>query len=176
MITKMRTKGSNCTHILSPPNGLLAWAKAGVTNISLSFVLSAFGRRAARRRCRSRPAKSARTIAVSAPIATLGLPSEFDRFGHSAWRTCRVASAPLRVRRARFHPMAKRVQKASPSPRQRTAAQAAAQDTVERIAGALEPLAPHAPEIPRFLGADDLFRAHQTPRPMPRGRLHAAQV
>src|SRR5258707_487127 len=155
MITKMRTKGSNCTHILSPPNGLLAWAKAGVTNISLSFVLSAFGRRAARRRCRSRPAKSARTIAVSAPIATLGLPSEFDRFGHSAWRTCRVASAPLRVRRARFHPMVNRVQKPPPSSRQRTAAQRTpSQDVFERIAGALERLAPRAPETPRFAAAD----------------------
>ena len=50
--------------------------------------------------------------------------------------------------------MAKRVQKASPSPRQRTAAQAAAQDTVERIAGALERLAPRAPETPRFVAAD----------------------
>src|SRR6266480_3569105 len=93
MITKIRTKGSNCTHILSPPNGLLAWAKAGVTNISLSFVLGAFGRRAARRRCHSRPAKSARTIAVSAPIATLGLPSEFNRFGH-----CHGEHAALRTR------------------------------------------------------------------------------
>jgi len=51
--------------------------------------------------------------------------------------------------------MAKRIQKASPSPLSRTAAQAAAsQDTVERIAGALERLAPRAPETPRFAAAD----------------------
>ena len=51
--------------------------------------------------------------------------------------------------------MAKRVQKASPSPLPRTAAQAAASpDTVERIAGALERLAPRAPETPRFAAAD----------------------
>ncbi len=51
--------------------------------------------------------------------------------------------------------MAKRVQKASPSPLPRTAAQAAASpDTVERIAGALERLAPRAPEPPRFAAAD----------------------
>ncbi len=51
--------------------------------------------------------------------------------------------------------MAKRVQKASPSPLPRTAAQAAASpDTVERIAGALERLAPRAPEPPCFAAAD----------------------
>ncbi len=51
--------------------------------------------------------------------------------------------------------MAKRVQKASPSPLPRTAAQAAASpDTVERIASALERLAPRAPEPPRFAAAD----------------------
>ena len=51
--------------------------------------------------------------------------------------------------------MAKRIQKASPSPLSRTAAQAAASpDTVERIAGALERLAPRAPETPRFAAAD----------------------
>ena len=51
--------------------------------------------------------------------------------------------------------MAKRIQKASPSPLPRTAAQAAASpDTVERIADALERLAPRAPETPRFAAAD----------------------
>jgi hypothetical protein len=51
MITKIRTKGSNCTHKPSPPSGL-AWAKAGVTNISLSLAcgLPCCCRRAARRR------------------------------------------------------------------------------------------------------------------------------
>src|SRR5882724_6594137 len=51
--------------------------------------------------------------------------------------------------------MAKRVQKPPSSSRQRASAQApASQATVERIAGALERLAPRAPETPRFAAAD----------------------
>ncbi len=33
MITKIRTKGSSCTSMLSPPNDGRLWANAGVTNI-----------------------------------------------------------------------------------------------------------------------------------------------
>jgi uncharacterized protein len=51
--------------------------------------------------------------------------------------------------------MVKRVQKPPPSSRQRTAAQRTpSQDAFERIAGALERLAPRAPETPRFAAAD----------------------
>src|SRR6184192_5638 len=51
--------------------------------------------------------------------------------------------------------MAKRVQKPPSSSRQRASAQApASQATVERIASALERLAPRAPEPPRFTAAD----------------------
>src|SRR5438105_15230549 len=51
--------------------------------------------------------------------------------------------------------MAKRVQKPPSSSRQRASAQApASQATVERIARALERLAPRAPETPRFAAAD----------------------
>src|SRR5260370_8917499 len=51
--------------------------------------------------------------------------------------------------------MVKRVQKPPPSSRQRTAAQRTpSQDVFERIAGALERLAPRAPETPRFAAAD----------------------
>src|SRR5881398_703180 len=51
--------------------------------------------------------------------------------------------------------MAKRVQKPPSSSRQRASAQApASQATVERIARALERLAPAAPEKPRFTAAD----------------------
>src|SRR6184192_1521635 len=51
--------------------------------------------------------------------------------------------------------MAKRVQKPPSSSRQRASAQApASQATVERIASALERLAPRAPETPRFTAAD----------------------
>jgi uncharacterized protein len=51
--------------------------------------------------------------------------------------------------------MAKRVQRPPPSSRQRAGAQrAASQDAFERVAGALERLAPRAPETPRFAAAD----------------------
>src|SRR2546430_3655575 len=51
--------------------------------------------------------------------------------------------------------MAKRVQKPPSSSRQRASAQApASQATVERIARALERLAPSTPETPRFAAAD----------------------
>jgi uncharacterized protein len=51
--------------------------------------------------------------------------------------------------------MAKRVQRPPPSSRQRAGAQRApAQDAFERVAGALERLAPRAPETPRFAAAD----------------------
>src|SRR5262249_10202609 len=51
--------------------------------------------------------------------------------------------------------MAKRVQRPPRSSRQRAGAQRApSQDAFERVAGALERLAPRAPETPRFAAAD----------------------
>src|SRR5262245_63267184 len=51
--------------------------------------------------------------------------------------------------------MAKRVQRPRRSSRQRAGAQRApSQDALERVAGALERLAPRAPETPRFAAAD----------------------
>src|SRR5438132_1200800 len=60
--------------------------------------------------------------------------------------------------------MAKRVQKPPSSSRQRASAQApASQATVERIARALERLAPSTPETPRFAAADAFsFEAEDT--------------
>jgi hypothetical protein len=59
---------------LSPPNIWLAWAKAGVTNISLSFVLAVRGAvvdAPGGAATVDRATKSARTITGTGPIATL---------------------------------------------------------------------------------------------------------
>jgi hypothetical protein len=98
MITKIRTKGSNCTHILSPPNGLLAWAKAGVTNISLSFVVAVCGASAGLligaprtgAAAVDRATKSARTITATGPIATPVCP---QNPGDSALQQVELAGA-----------------------------------------------------------------------------------
>src|SRR6516164_3319682 len=156
MMTKMRTNGSNCTNMLSPPNSWLAWAKAGVTNISRSFVL-AVCRAFVRASRRSSHSMSGNEIGADysgqQPNCNAGLPRESGRFGRSAWRSCSLAGAPVRVQRTRSHPMAKRVRKppSTASSRPRTAMEPAA---FERIAEALDRLAPTTPEAPRFAAAD----------------------
>src|SRR5262245_45985905 len=96
------------------------------------------------------------------PNCNAGLPRESGRFGPSAWRSCSLAGAPVRVQRTRSHPMAKRVRKppSTASSRPRTAMEPAA---FERIAGALERLAPTTPEAPHF-AATDAFSWHPDAR------------
>src|SRR5215468_11176787 len=88
------------------------------------------------------------------PNCNAGLPRESGRFGRSAWRSCSLAGAPVRVQRTRSHPMAKRVRKPPASSRQRISAEAYSEGAFERIAEALERLAPSTPEAPRFAAAD----------------------
>src|SRR5258707_10627995 len=156
MMTKMRTNGSNCTNILSPPNNWLAWAKEGVTNISRSFVLAvcrAFVR-ASRRRSHSMSGNEiGADYSGQQPNCNAGLPRE-SAVGMATLQACRHpgkgAANPIAA-------MAKRVQKprSQASSRQRIALESAgSQGAFERIADALERLAGGMPGTPRFAAAD----------------------
>src|SRR6516225_2376600 len=107
MMTKIRTNGSKVCHQSLPPNGL-AWAKAGVTNISSVLCacgLTGFCPRASRRRRHSRSANEiGADYSGQPPNCNAGLPRESGRFGPSPRRSCSLAGAPVRVQRTRSHP------------------------------------------------------------------------
>src|SRR2546429_9425130 len=73
--------------------------------------------------------------------------------------------------------MAKRVQKPPSSSRQRASAQApASQATVERIARALERLAPSTPETPRFAAAEAFSWHPDERRLVPVPNVHRGEM
>src|SRR6185437_13507569 len=118
-------------------------------------VLCAFTPRAIAPR-RHRGSKSARTIAAAGPIAMLPCPENppIRPFGTAILQACR---RPAKGAAHRPNPMAKRVKKAAPEPsrRARIPKQSAGSEGIwERVAAALERLAPGAPAAPHFAAAD----------------------
>src|SRR6516225_4007023 len=156
MMTKIRTNGSKVCHQSLPPNGL-AWAKAGVTNISSVLCacgLTGFCPRASRQRRHSRSANEiGADYSGQPPNCNAGLPRRIRPirpFGMAILQPCR---RPGKGAANPIAPMAKRVRKppSTASSRPRTAMEPAA---FERIAEALDRLAPTTPEAPRFAAAD----------------------